>query len=89
MIGRLGAELFDHVRDRADRRGGRGTAVKPQIKCDLVVARPACVQRRSSGSDLGETALDRCVDVLVAVEKLERPVIELALHLTKTSLDRA
>ena len=89
MTGPLGGQLFDDVRDRADPNDGRSSAIKPQIKGDLIVARPARVQRGSGGIDLRQTALDRGVDVLVAVEKLERPVIELSLHLPKTPLDGA
>ena len=47
------------------------------------------MQRRARRRDLGQAALDRGVDVLIAVEKRERAVIELPLHLPKTSLDAA
>jgi len=65
MRRRLCGEHIDQPGKACDRLSRRVAAVQPQVERDLVVARPARVKGRSGGRDLGETALDGGVDVLV------------------------
>ena len=64
--------------DASDERGTLASEVEPDVERDLVVAATARVElgpRRPR--DLGDAALDRGVDVLVAGLERERPAVEL------------
>jgi hypothetical protein len=85
--GGLGGKGFDDSRDLGCQLAGRRPAVKTEVERDLVVARPAGMQRGPSRSDLCQPSLDRGVNVLVGVEERERAFIELTLDPPQSSLD--
>ncbi len=84
---RLPAKGFHNSGDLGRELAGRGSAVETEVERDLVVARPARVQRSPGGCDLGQPPFDRRVDVLVRVEERECARIELLADPAQTSLD--
>ena len=84
----LRAQRLDHRGDLHGQLAGRRPAVEAKVERDLVVPRPACMQRRTGGRDLGEPAFDCGVDVLVGVEELELAGIELFADASQSPLDR-
>jgi hypothetical protein len=85
---RLGSECFDHIGERRNQLRRRHPAVEPQVQRHLVVARTAGVKSRAGRGDLGQSPLDRGVNVLVGLAELELPVVELALDPAEATLDR-
>jgi hypothetical protein len=85
--GRLGGERVHQLGDQLDRLPRRIAAVQPQVERDLIVARAPRVQRRTVRRDLGESPLDRGVDVLVGRGELERAVVQLAADSAQAALD--
>ena len=88
MLAGLDSQRFHDVRDRHDQLRRRHPAVEPQVQGDLVVARPPRVKRGAGGGDLGQSPLDRRVDVLVGCAELELAAVELAPDAAKAALDR-
>jgi hypothetical protein len=83
----LDRESIDDVRDRRhDHRRGRA-AVKPNIQRDLVVARPARVQRGAGRRELRQPALDCRVDVFVGLLEIELTGVEFVFDPPEAALD--
>ena len=84
----LGGDRIDQLAKRV-RRLPRGiAAVEPQVERDLVVARAPGVQRGTRRGDLGQTPLDRRVDVLVGRLEPEISCVKLAPDPAQSSFDR-
>ena len=83
----LRAQRLDHRGDLNGQLAGGGPTVETKVERDLVVARPACMQRGAGGRDLGEPPLDRGMDVLIGVEELERAGSELFADASQPPLD--
>ncbi len=78
-------QVEQRVRHLSDPSAG----VEPQSCRHLIVATPPGVEPGASlAGDLGHTALDRGVDVLIAVKKDERPSGELVSHGCKRGDER-
>src|SRR5579859_5857989 len=88
MPGRRTGERGHHQRDGLDAGCRRGPAVEAEVEHDLVVARPAGMERRTRRRDLGQPALDHGVNVLIGVDEIEIARVELALDAPQSTLDR-
>jgi hypothetical protein len=86
---RLSAKRLNEHGDLGGQLAGGGAAVEAEIQGDLVVARPACMQRSPRRRDLGQAPLDRGVNVFVGVEKLEGAGVELFADSPQAPLDCA
>jgi hypothetical protein len=84
----LRAKSLDHGSNLDCELPGRCSAVEAEVQRDLVVARPARVQRGSGGCDLGQPPFDGGVNVLIGVEEREGAGIELLADAAKATLDR-
>ena len=84
----LPAKSLDQGNNLDCELAGCCSAVQTEVERDLVVARPARVQRSPGGRYLCQPALDRRVDVLIGVEKIEGAGIELLADAAKSTLDR-
>lgn len=83
----LPAEGLDDRCDLGHQLAGGGAAVETEVQRDLVVARPARVQRGAGRRDFGEPALDRRVDVLVGVLESEGSRVQLSADAAQPSFD--
>ena len=84
----LRAKSLDHGSNLDCELPGRCSAVEAEVQRDLVVARPARVQRSPGGRYLCQSALDRRVDVLIGIEEDEGAGIELFVDAPQTLCDR-
>jgi hypothetical protein len=83
----LTAKCLDCGSDLGRQLAGGGAAVETEVQRDLVVARPASVQRGAGRRDLGEPALDRGVDVLVGIDESKGSRVQLLADTAQPSLD--
>jgi hypothetical protein len=83
----LRTQGFNHRSDLRCQLAGGGAAVETEVKRDLIIARPARVQGGTGRRYLRQPPLDRRVDVLIGVEKIEGAGIKLFAHPPQTSLD--